>query len=63
LALKRIGLPPDLCLVIEDSERGLQAALAACCWVIPSHFTRDSAFGGADQVFSDVTTLADALVS
>jgi len=65
LALERIGLPPEHCLVIEDSERGLQAAVAAGlrCWVIPSHFTRESPFVGAERVFSNVTVLADALIS
>ena len=51
-ALARLGLPPERCLVIEDSERGLHAAKAAGleCWILPSPLTRPFAFAGADRV-------------
>lgn len=55
-AMKRLGVPADLCLVIEDSERGLRAAKAAglTCWVIPSRLTRNNAFDGADAIFDSL---------
>ncbi len=58
-AVERLGLPPDRCIVIEDSERGLRAAKAAglVCWVIPSTFTRRESFVGADMILN---SLADA---
>jgi len=64
LALERIGLPAERCLVIEDSERGAQAAAAAGLrvWVVPSHFTRGLAFKDAERVFDDIGTLASALL-
>jgi len=42
--------------VIEDSARGLQAALAAGlrCIVVPNHFTRGSSFEGALAVLPDI---------
>ncbi len=50
-ARERMGLPPERCLVIEDSERGLRAARAAglTCWVVPSDLTAGCAFEGADR--------------
>ena len=43
-AVARLGVAPERCLVIEDSERGLRAAKAAglACWVIPSGLTAGS---------------------
>jgi HAD superfamily hydrolase (TIGR01509 family) len=63
LALARSGLPPERCLVVEDSERGLRAAKAAglTCWVVPSHFTRGCAFAGADRVLASVDEVEAAL--
>jgi HAD superfamily hydrolase (TIGR01509 family) len=64
-ALARLGLPAELCLVIEDSERGLRAAHAAGlrCWVVPSPLTRDAAFAEAERVFANLGDLARALTS
>jgi HAD superfamily hydrolase (TIGR01509 family) len=55
-AVERLGVPAGRCLVIEDSERGLQAAKAAGlrCWVIPSGFTKTGRFDAADAVLSDL---------
>ena len=63
-AVDRLGLPPDRCLVIEDSERGLRAAKAAglTCWVIPSRLTQGMRFDGADAVLADVTEVAARLL-
>lgn len=60
LAVERMQLPPERCLVIEDSERGLRSAKAAglTCWMIPSALTRGCLFAGADALFE---SLADVV--
>jgi HAD superfamily hydrolase (TIGR01509 family) len=64
-AVERLGVAPGRCLVIEDSERGLQAAKAAglACWVIPSGLTRSGRFDGADAVLADLRAAADRLLA
>ncbi len=62
-AVERSGGRPEDCLAIEDSERGLRAALAAGvpCVVVPTPLTRGCRFEGATQVLgrvTDVLTLA-----
>jgi HAD superfamily hydrolase (TIGR01509 family) len=65
LALAKIALPAERCLVIEDSERGLAAAKAAglTCWVVPSSLTRACAFAGADRVLDSVADVEAALLA
>src|SRR5207237_5950893 len=48
-AAAALGLPPDACAVVEDTERGLRAALAAGTRAIalPSDLTFDNDFTGA----------------
>lgn len=55
-ATARAGVPPDQCLVIEDSARGLAAALAAGlrCVVVPTHLTQGQSFDGAYRVLDDI---------
>jgi len=64
-AMERMGLSPEQCLVIEDSERGLRAATAAGirCWVVPSSLTRGSSFAAAERQFESLGQLAEALRS
>ena len=52
LAMKRSGCRPAECLVVEDSERGLRAAVAAGirCIVVPNDLTRDGEFAGAWRI-------------
>ena len=59
MAAQRLGLDPDECLVIEDSEIGLRAALGAGmnCMVTTSTYTADEDFSGALEV---LTALGDA---
>ena len=56
-ALQLAGCPPESCLVIEDSERGLTAAKAAglTCWVIPTDLTRTGDFSAADKVLEHIS--------
>jgi HAD superfamily hydrolase (TIGR01509 family) len=52
LAMERSGCLPEECLVVEDSERGLRAALAAGirCIVVPNELTKGAAFDGAWRI-------------
>lgn len=53
LALKELGLGPDACAVVEDSDNGASAALGAgldSLIVTLSHYTRDQDFGRAALV-------------
>ena len=56
LAAERLSVSPDRCLVVEDSERGLQAAVAAGmrCAVIPNELTRVGDFSTASFVLESV---------
>jgi len=62
-AIELSGFPPDECLVIEDSPRGLAAATSAGlrCIVIPSSFTRNYKFPGACKVLGSIKELPAAL--
>ena len=63
-AVSRLGLAPERCLVIEDSERGLRAAKAAglTCWVIPSALTRAGRFEHADAILDDLAAVERRLL-
>jgi HAD superfamily hydrolase (TIGR01509 family) len=55
-AMRRNGLRPEHCIIVEDSERGLAAAKAAGirCIVVPIYLTRDSDFQGAYRVLDSI---------
>jgi HAD superfamily hydrolase (TIGR01509 family) len=63
LAAERLGLAPEDCIAIEDSERGLAAAVAAGmrCFVIPRPFSRDGNFVRARRVLSHAGEVPSAL--
>lgn len=58
-AVKRAGVDPGACLVVEDSERGLASATAAGlkCVMVPSRLTAGASFHGAHKVLGDVREL------
>ena len=64
-AVARLGLHASECLVIEDSERGLRAALAAGirCWVMPSALTNGCEFDGAERRFDGLEDLCEGLAA
>ncbi len=62
-AIELSGFPPDECLVIEDSPRGLAAAMSAGlrCIVIPGKFTRSHNYAGACKVLNSIKELPSVL--
>ncbi|MAT94909.1 MAG: HAD family hydrolase [Halioglobus sp.] len=65
LALQRLGARPEQALVIEDSERGLRAAVAAGidCAVVHNDFTAGHDFSTASYRLQTLAGLADILRS
>ncbi len=63
-ALEISGFLPRECLVIEDSPRGLAAAVGAGirCIVIPSKFTRGTGFAGACKILTSIRELPAVLM-
>lgn len=61
-AAERLGLEPGECLVVEDSERGLQAAVAAGmrCLVVPTGFSRGGDFAAAHGVLESAREIPHA---
>jgi len=59
MALKRSGCSASECLVIEDSERGLAAAIAAGidCIVIPNALTATGNFDGALAMVENIRSI------
>lgn len=56
LALRQLGLPAPVCVVLEDTVYGLRAAKAAglATLVTPSFYTDDQDFSAADAVFDSL---------
>lgn len=63
LGLQRLNLAAGQCLVIEDSPRGLQAAMAAGirCIVLRNRMTKGYPFAGAYRVVDSVAQLLAAI--
>ena len=63
-ALELSGFNKDECIIIEDSERGLRAALAAGikCFVIPTSLTMHSNFSGAEKILSDIREVPQSII-
>ncbi len=64
VALDRLGLPPEACVVVEDSMRGLTAARGAGidCYIVPTALTRGCDFSGAVEVLERVSDVVGALI-
>lgn len=64
-ALERSGCLADECLVVEDSERGLRAAVTAGlrCIVVPRGMTRGGDFARAYAVRQDLRRAVDEIVN
>lgn len=58
-AARRLGIPPEACVVIEDSQRGVQAARAAGmrCVAVPCGMTRRHDFSEATLVLGGLPEL------
>lgn len=59
LAMQRFGATAEQCLVVEDSQRGLQAAIAAGidCAIVYNEFTSGHDFTGATHRINTITEL------
>ena len=64
MAAERLGLDPAECLAIEDTERGLQSAVAAGmrCAVIPHELTRGGSFASAWRVLAHALEVRDLVL-
>jgi len=62
-AAERLGVEPESCLVVEDTERGLEAAVAAGmrCVVVPHALTRRGDFRRAHGVLDSLSELPDVV--
>ncbi len=62
-AAERLGVAPGRCVVVEDSVRGLQAAVAAGmhCLAIPHELTASGDFSPAAAVLGDIREVPSAI--
>jgi len=63
VAAARIGVAPERCLAIEDTERGLRSATAAgmCCIAIPNELSKAGNFKEARMVLDSMCELPASL--
>jgi len=63
-AIRKNGLQKERCIVVEDSERGLRAALAAGirCIVVPNRLTGENDFSGAHGIYATIREASSELL-
>lgn len=63
-AAQKLGLAPTQCVVIEDTYRGVQAAVAAGiqCIAVPNEYTSRNDFSGASVVLPSLRELTPSMV-
>jgi beta-phosphoglucomutase-like phosphatase (HAD superfamily) len=59
----RLGVPPEECVVIEDSQNGVEAAVQAgmYCIAVPNRFTATQDFSRANMRVPDLLTVSTLL--
>lgn len=64
LALARLGLPPEACVAVEDTETGLRAAIGAGlrALAVPHALSAGQDLSGAHRHFDNLTQVADWLL-
>jgi len=64
-AAERLGVVPGRCVVIEDTSRGIAAAVAAGCRsiAVPHDFTRDNDFSQATRVLPSLDAVTVELIA
>ncbi len=64
LALQTFGANAGDCLVVEDSQRGLQSAIAAGidCAIVHNEFTASHDFSGASHLLNSIAEVPGILV-
>ena len=63
MAIERSGIEPDLCVAIEDSERGLESATLAGirCILVPTALTQGVNFASAYRVLESISGIPNLL--
>jgi len=63
-AIVKNGFKKERCIIVEDSERGLRAAIAAGirCIVIPNRLTMDGDFSGEHGIYETVLDASNELL-
>ncbi len=63
-AARKLGLAPAQCVVVEDTHKGVMAAVHAgiACIAVPNQYTRRNDFSKADLLLSDLGALSPAVV-
>lgn len=62
-AMAQLGVPPALCVVLEDSSNGARAGKASGAYTIavPNEYTRDQDFSFVDHVAANLTDATDRI--
>jgi HAD superfamily hydrolase (TIGR01509 family) len=65
LAARRLGVRPEACVALEDSENGVRAATSAGmrCIAVPSSITRGMNFSGADVVAASLVEVTPETIA